>query len=66
MRTPAACDEPSPRAMPDKLPPLEDPDRFEVRDVSANGGIRWHHPWVNVSHICVGAYVGREDIDDGV
>ena len=28
--------------MPDKLPPLEYPDRFEVRYVSANGGIRWN------------------------
>jgi len=66
MRPPAACDEPSPRKMPPKLPPLEDPDRFEVRYVSANGGIRWNHQWVNVSHVCVGAYVGLEDIDDGV
>jgi len=37
-----------------------------VRYVSANGGIRWHHQWVNVSHVCVGAYVGLEEIDDGV
>jgi putative transposase len=66
MRTPAACYEPSPRKMPHKLPPLEYPDRFEVRYVSANGGIRWHHHWVNVSHVCVGAYVGLEEIDDGV
>jgi len=66
MRTPAACYEPSPRKMPHKLPPLEYPDRFEVRYVSANGGIRWNHQWVNVSHVCVGAYVGLEEIDDGV
>jgi putative transposase len=65
-RPPATCDAPSPRTMPHTLPPLEDPDRVEVRDVSANGGIRWHHQWVNVSHVCVGAYVGLEDIDDGV
>jgi putative transposase len=52
--------------MPNKLPPLEDPDRFEVRDVSANGGIRWNHQWVNVSHVCIGASVGLEEIDDGV
>jgi putative transposase len=65
-RTPAACDVPSLRKMPNTRPPLEDPDRFEVRDVSANGGIGWHHPGVNVSHVCVGAYVGLEDIDDGV
>ena len=66
MRTPAACYEPSPRKMPHKPPPLEYPDRFEVRYVSANGGIRWNHQWVNVSHVCVGEYVGLEEIDDGV
>jgi putative transposase len=66
MRTPAACDDPSIRQMPHKLPPLDYPDRFEARYVSANGGIRWHHQWVNVSHTCVGAYVGLEEIDDGV
>jgi putative transposase len=65
-RTPATCDEPSPREMPHTRPPLASPDRFEVRDVSANGGIRWNSPWVNVSTTCAGAYVGLEDIDDGV
>ncbi len=40
--TPAACHAPSPRPMVDRLPPLEYPDRFEVRYVSANGGIRWN------------------------
>jgi putative transposase len=64
--TPAACDAPSPRQRPHKRPPLEDPDRFEVRDVRANGGIRWNPQGVNVSHTCVGAYVGLEVIDDGV
>jgi putative transposase len=66
MRTPAACDEPSPRAMPHKPPPFEYPDRFEVRYVSANGGSRWNRQWVNVSTTCAGAYVGLEEIDDGV
>jgi putative transposase len=66
MRTPAACDEPSPRPMPNTLPPLEYPDRFEGRDVSANGGIRWNHRWVNVSTTCAGEYVGLEESDDGV
>ena len=56
--TPAACYTPSPRPMPDRLPPLEYPDRFEVRYVSANGGIRWNRRWVNVSIVCVGEYVG--------
>jgi putative transposase len=66
MQTPASRYEPSPRQMPNRLPPLEYPDRFEVRYVSANGGIRWHHRWVNVSHTCIGEYVGLKDIDDGI
>ena len=65
-QTPAACYHPSPRPMPTRLPPLEYPDHFEVRYVSANGGIRWNHRWVNVSTVCVGEYVGLEEIDDGI
>ncbi len=65
-RTPASVYAPSPRLMPSRLPPLEYPDRFEVRYVSANGGIRWNKAWVNVSTTCIGEYVGLEEIDDGV
>jgi putative transposase len=63
---PASCDDPSPRPMPTRWPPLDDPDRFAVRDVSAHGGIRWNHPWGNVSQTCIGAYVGLEAIDAGI
>jgi putative transposase len=66
MQPPASCYEPSPRQMPNRLPRLEYPDRFEVRYVSANGGIRWNHQGVNVSHTCIGEYVGLEEIDDGI
>jgi transposase InsO family protein len=67
MQTPDSCYEPSRREMPSKLPPLEYPDRFEVRYVSANGGIRWKkHTWVNVSSVCIGEYVGLEEVDEGV
>jgi hypothetical protein len=38
----------------------------ELRYVSANGGIRWHHHWVNVSTCYTGEYVGLEEIDDGI
>ena len=65
-QTPASVYTPSPRLMPPKLPPLEYPDRFEVRYVSANGGIRWNSDWVNVSTVCAGEYVGLEEIDDGI
>jgi len=64
--TPASIYEPSGREMPNKIPPLEYPDRFEVRYVSANGGIRWNNGWVNVSVVCAGEYVGFEEIDDGL
>ncbi len=65
-QTPGSLYVPSRREMPNKLPPLEYPDRFEVRYVSANGGIRWNNDWLNVSIVCVGEYVGLEEIDDGV
>ena len=63
---PASVYERSPRDMPTTLPPLQYPDRFEVRYVSANGGIRWNSDWVNVSTVCAGEYVGLEEIDDGI
>lgn len=66
METPDSIHRPSSREMPKKLPPLEYPDRFEIRYVSANGGIRWNRQWVNVSHACIGEYVGLEEIDNGV
>jgi putative transposase len=65
MQTPASRYTPSPRPMPDKLPAIEYPARFEVRYVSANGGIRWNRAWVNVSVTCAGEYVRLEEIDDG-
>ena len=42
MHTPSELYAPSTRPMPNRLPPFEYPDRFEVRYVSANGGIRWN------------------------
>jgi putative transposase len=64
--TPASRHEPSPREMPNKIKPFVYLDRFEVRYVSANGGIRWNHDWVNVSTVCIGEYVGLEEIDNGI
>jgi len=49
-----------------RRPPLKYPDRFEVRYVSANGGIRWNRRWVNASTVYVGEYVGLEEIGDGI
>ncbi len=66
MQTPASLYCASPRPMPDRLAPIEYPDHYEVRYVSANGGIRWNCAWVNVSTTCAGEYVGLEEIDDGI
>jgi hypothetical protein len=64
--TPAARDEVSPREMLTQLPRLAESDRFEGRDGSTNGGIRWHQPGGNVSHTSAGADVGLDAIDDGL
>jgi transposase InsO family protein len=66
MYTPSQLHEASPRQMPDKLGPVQYPDRFEVRYVSANGGMRWRKQWVNVTSALKGEYVGLEAIDDGI
>jgi putative transposase len=66
MNAPKQLYRPSPRPMPDKLLPMEYPDRFETRLVSGNGGIRWHKQWVNVTSSLVGEYIGLEEIDDGL
>ena len=63
--TPASHYTRSPRPYPNTLPALEYPPHFDVRLVSANGGIRWLRTWVNISHVLGGEYVGFEEIDDG-
>jgi len=62
--TPAALYQPSPRPYPEKLPALEYPAHFGTRQVSDNGGLRWHSAWVNVRIACAREYVGREEIDN--
>jgi len=55
----------SARPYPARLAPLEYPAHYEVRLVSANGGMRWHFHRVNVSHLLAGEYVGLEEVADG-
>jgi putative transposase len=64
--TPGQWYERSSRELPSKLLPFEYPDRMVSRYVSANGGIRWRHQWVNVSTTLAGDYVGFEEIDNGL
>lgn len=66
MSTPVQLYQASPRPMPQRLAAMEYPDRFEVRYVSANGGIRWKQQWVNLTSALVGEHVGLEPVDDGL
>lgn len=62
-QTPASQYQPSPREFPEKIKPFEYPNRFEVRYISGNGGIRWNNNWVCVSNILRGQYIGFEEVD---
>jgi hypothetical protein len=64
--TPASMYTPSPRTLPSKLPSIDYPRHFEVRYVSANGGIRWKCDWVCVTHTLAGEYVGLEEVGDAL
>lgn len=63
---PASRYEKSPRELPSKIPPFEYPGHYERRRVSKNGGIRWHHDWVNVSQVVAEEIVGLVEVDDRV
>lgn len=63
--SPAAHYTRSPRTLPSQLPSMVYPGHFEQRLVSANGGIRWFHDWVNVSHVLAGETIGLEEVDAG-
>ena len=58
------------KRMPKKLPQIEYPGHFEVRLVSANGGIRWRDRprkgRVPVSLVLRGEYIGLEEVDNGI
>jgi putative transposase len=62
--TPASFYEASSTKLPRKLPPIDYPGHFEVRYVSANGGIRWKCGWVSISTTLMGEYVGLEEVDE--
>jgi putative transposase len=66
LQTPASLYVPSPRPFPSHLPPIEYPAHFEVRKVSASGGIRWKNACINVSTVLVRHDIGLEEIDDGL
>jgi hypothetical protein len=64
--TPTSCYAASPRPYRTALEPLVYPAHYERRLVSRNGGVRWKHRWVNVSHLFAELEIGFEEIDDGL
>jgi transposase InsO family protein len=64
--TPGSLYEPASRTYPDRLPPVEYPGHFEVRKVSANGGVRWKGRYLNLTTVLLREYVGFEEVDDGL
>lgn len=63
---PATVYQHSPRLLPPRLRAPDYPGHYEVRRVSRNGGIRWQHHRVPVSHTLIEEYIGFEAIDDGL
>ena len=66
MKTPSELYTGSKREMPRKLEHWDYPSHFKVRYVSRNGGIRWHHKRVPVTHTLQEEYIGFEEVDDGI
>jgi len=63
---PASCYQPSPRALPSRLPPVEYPGHLEVRRVSACGTISWLGRPVYLTEVLAGEDLGLEEVDDAI
>jgi len=66
LMTPAELYIPSRIPMPEVVPDLIYPARYETRLVSRNGGVRWDDRWVCVSTTCAGQRIGFEETGDGL
>jgi hypothetical protein len=64
--TPASCYRRSRRQLLRNLSPFDYPTHYEVRLVSANGGMRWRCRRVTVTTTLIGEYVGLEEVGDGL
>ncbi len=65
-KTPASLYQRAPRSYPESLPTIEYPGHFEVRKVSANGGVRWKGRYLNITTVLLREYVAFEEVDDGI
>jgi putative transposase len=58
--------QPSPRALPRRLPPLDYPGHAEVRVVSSNGCVSWVNDPLFLTTALAGEYVAFEEVDEGI
>jgi transposase InsO family protein len=65
-RPPAELYEPSPRPYPDRVPEVEYPGHYEVRQVRHDGYVRWRGQPLFVSEVLGREPVGLEEVDDGI
>ncbi len=63
---PASIDQPSPRSLPTRLPPVEYPGHVEVRRVSCIGQVSWQGDPLFLSLALVGEDVAFEEAADGL
>lgn len=63
-RPPSALYRASPRPMPNRLPVIEYPSSYLVRQVRQNGSIKWHSRLIFVCTSLVGEPIGFEQFDD--
>jgi hypothetical protein len=63
---PATRYQPSPRALPRRLPPVEYPGHMDVRLVASNGDVSWAGARLFVASALAGQRVAFEEVDDGV
>lgn len=63
---PAQHYHPSPRALPQRLPPLEYPAHCEVRRVTTIGQVSWAGAPLFLSAALAGEHVAFEEVDDGL
>ena len=65
-RPPATRYEPSPRALPRRLPPLEYPGHMEPRRVSNCGTVSWASAPLFLATALAGDWVAFDEVDDGL
>ncbi len=65
-QTPASCYQPSPRALPTRVPPVEYPGHWDIRRVSPIGQVSWAGQLLFLSGALAGEDVAFEEVEEGL